>query len=297
MESGPRPLERFSVAIPASVVSDTPHLREKTAKLGAIARAISIFGVNEIILYRDDPKRDQEPDLKFCSEILEYIETPQYLRRRMFKLSPTFRFTGILPPLQAPHHNVPRTLSEIKLGDTREGLVVSRSGANVIVDVGLEKTVLALADNEVGERVTLRFVEVGRNLRGEIIEVPKVSVSRPDMKPIYWGYRVHKAKSLAKLLSDERWDLKVGTSRYGIPIQEVLPSMSKDLMNAKSAVVAFGSPKIGLREILAAEKRVANDVFHYFVNTVPDQQTVTVRIEEAILVSLAILHLAGKLAR
>jgi predicted SPOUT superfamily RNA methylase MTH1 len=110
-------VKRFSVALPASIVSDTPHLREKTAKLGAIARAMSIFGVNEVILYRDDPKRDQSEDVGLCSEILQFLDTPQYLRKRIFKLSPTLRFTGILPPLQAPHHNVPHTLSEVHVGD------------------------------------------------------------------------------------------------------------------------------------------------------------------------------------
>jgi predicted SPOUT superfamily RNA methylase MTH1 len=37
-------------------------------------------------------------------------------------------------------------------------------------------------------------------------------------------------------------------------------------------------------------------VFDYFVNIAPDQQTATVRTEEAILVSLGIINLAGKLA-
>ncbi len=120
-------MKRFSVAIPASVVSDTPHLREKTAKLGAIARACSIFGVTEIILYPDDPHSDQGADLQFCSDILGYIETPQYLRRRLFKLSPTFQFTGILPPLQTPPHNVPSSASQLKVGDLRDGVVVGRS--------------------------------------------------------------------------------------------------------------------------------------------------------------------------
>ena len=112
---------RFSVAIPGSVVSDTPHLREKTAKLGAIARACSIFGITEIILYPDDPDCDQREDLEFCTDILTYIETPQYLRRKLFKLSPTLTFTGILPPLQIPPHNVPSSLSDVKVGDFREG--------------------------------------------------------------------------------------------------------------------------------------------------------------------------------
>jgi predicted SPOUT superfamily RNA methylase MTH1 len=44
------------------------------------------------------------------------------------------------------------------------------------------------------------------------------------------------------------------------------------------------------------EKLDPKDVFNYFVNKAPDQQTVTVRTEEAILLSLGILNLAAKLA-
>ena len=55
-----RALAAISVAIPASLISDTPHLREKTAKLGVLARACSIFGVNEIVIYLDDERRGLE---------------------------------------------------------------------------------------------------------------------------------------------------------------------------------------------------------------------------------------------
>ncbi len=48
--------KRLVIAIPASVISDTPHLREKTAKLGLIGRAAAIFRVDEIIVYRDNPE-------------------------------------------------------------------------------------------------------------------------------------------------------------------------------------------------------------------------------------------------
>ena len=286
---------RFSVAIPGSVVSDTPHVREKTAKLGAIARACSIFGVTEIILYPEDFNRDQGAALQFCSDILTYIETPQYLRRRLFKLSPTFRFTGILPPLQIPPHNVPSSLAEVKVGDFRDGVVVARNGSFVEVDVGLKETVKCQGSYRIGERVTLHLVELGKVLRGEI-EVSDVSVSRPDVKRIYWGYRVYKAGSLGKVLKDQPWDLKIGTSRYGAPMQEVLPSLSKDLKISHSTLVAFGSPKLGLGDILKQEKLNPKGVFDYFVNAAPDQQTATVRTEEAILISLGILNLAGKLA-
>jgi len=286
-------MTRFSVAIPGSVISDTPHLREKTAKLGTIARACSIFGVNEIILYPDQDHL-QERDLEFCAEILRYLETPQYLRKRMFKLSPLLKFTGILPPLQAPHHNVPATTARVKVGDLREGLVLSRTRNNLLADVGLEKLVTVPGNRGVGERITIRLDSVGQSLRGEIVERSKIGISGRGMSPIYWGYRVSEAKSLGTVLK-EQWNLKIGTSRYGTPIQEVLTNLTEALKSSRSTVIAFGSPKTGLREMLAQERLDPKDVFDYFVNTVPDQQTATVRTEEAILISLGILNLAQRL--
>jgi len=293
-------VQRFSVAIPGSVVSDTPHLREKTAKLGAIARACSIFGVTEIILYIDDPlptpHRDRVTNLEFCSDILSYIETPQYLRMRLFKLSPTFRFAGILPPLQIPSHNVPSSRSEVRVGDFRDGVVVARRGSCVVVDAGLKETVECQGSYRIGDRVTLQFIDVGKRLRGEVGEVSKLATSQPDVGSRYWGYQVYKAQSLTKVLKDRHWDLKIGTSRYGAPVQETLISLSKNLKNSRSTLVAFGSPRMGLGEILKQEKLDPRDVFDYFVNTAPDQQTATVRTEEAIFVTLGILNLAGKVA-
>jgi predicted SPOUT superfamily RNA methylase MTH1 len=147
-----------------------------------------------------------------------------------------------------------------------------------------------VGSHRVGERVTLRLVDVGRNLTGKIVDA--TTSSSPT--PTYRGYQVRRGVSLGKVLKDP-WDLKVGTSRYGSTVQEILPSISNALKAAQSVVVAFGAPNVGLKEILAFEKLVPSEVFNYFVNTLPDQQTATVRAEEALLVSLGIMNLATKL--
>jgi predicted SPOUT superfamily RNA methylase MTH1 len=56
-------------------------------------------------------------------------------------------------------------------------------------------------------------------------------------------------------------------------------------------MVAFGSPKIGLQEILGKEGITATSVFDMFLNTIPHQETLTVRTEEAIAITLATLNL------
>ncbi len=278
-----------SVAIPASLIADTPHLREKTGKLGMIARACAIFGVREILLYPDDAKHDQRDDLQLCALILSFVETPQYLRKRLFRLSPSLRFVGILPPLQISHHDVPRSIRECKNGDMREGVVIAQRGETLVVDVGLERTLDCPGDLSTGTRVTIRLTDVGRNLIGEIIESSKVSVYQGSRAPVYWGYKVTKIQSLGRLLGEHRYPVSVGTSRYGTPLSDLWRPLQKATHN-ETVLVAFGAPQRGLQEILQEERMNAKEAFDFFVNTVPDQQTATVRTEEAILVTLGLLN-------
>jgi predicted SPOUT superfamily RNA methylase MTH1 len=279
---------RLAVAIPVSIVSDTPHLREKTGKLGLIARACSIFQTAEIILYADDARRDQKSEFELCEKVLQFIETPQYLRKKLFRLTPNLRYTGILPPLQTPPHNVSHSLRESKVGDLREGLIVGKRGDSLLVDVGLEKPLECPGDFPVGQKVTTKITRVTNDSRGEIVKPSPVDAVAP-----YWGYKVVKAdSSLAKFVKGRGFDLKIGTSRYGTPVGEIWSRLAASLSAAKHTLIAFGSPRMGLREILAQENETPGNVFNYFVNTVPAQEVTTVRTEEAILISLGILNLA-----
>jgi hypothetical protein len=284
MNSVGRVERTLSVALPASLVSDTPHLREKTAKLGLVARACAIFGVNEIVIYPDDARRDLTADIDLCAELLSYLETPQYLRKRLYGLNPSFRFAGILPPLQSHHHNVPRSISESRLGDMRVGIVIARRSGTVEVDAGLERPCICSGDLRVGTRLTLRLTGLRKTLTGEIVDESKIH--------IYWGYRVKRAKSqLSSLLEKERYELKIGTSRYGTQVQDVWSEISKSLRSVKSVLIAFGSPKLGLKEILGQDGINPDTVFDFFINTVPEQNVATVRTEEAVLITLGLLNM------
>ena len=277
---------RLSVAIPASLVSDTPHLREKTGKLGSIARASSIFGVTRIVIYADDSSRNQETDIEMCMEILRFVETPQYLRKGMFRLSENLRYTGILSPLQTPPHDVPHSVSESGVGDLREGLVVGRRGNSLLVDVGLDRAFECLGTAPVGRRVTVRVTNLGKNPVGEI-------TGDSEGGRVYWGYEVKRANSsLSKFIEEDQSDLVIGTSRYGSKIADVWSDLTSSIKNAGHTLVVFGSPKLGLTDILKQENKAPTAVFDYFVNTVPNQNVSTVRTEEAILISLGIFNLA-----
>src|SRR4030042_5149467 len=130
--------KKLAIAIPASVISDTPHLREKTSIVGLIGRAAAIFRVAEIIVYPDNIKVDQGRDVDLIAALLAYMETPQYLQKRLFKLEPRLQFAGILPPLRTPHHPVSGKTKGLKAGEYREGLVLSQNKEGLLVDIGVE---------------------------------------------------------------------------------------------------------------------------------------------------------------
>ena len=272
-----------TVAIPASIVSDTPHLREKTAKLGSIARYCSIFGVDEIMVYADEPDRNQKHDFTLCTEILRFIETPQYLRKRLFSRGPIFQFAGILPPLQIRSHNVSRTVQDCALGDLREGVVIAQSGDTLEVDVGLDSLIECQGKLSVGSRATVKLTST-KKLTGDLVDQSKIS--------IYWGYRVRAQKTpLGTILEKEKYDLRIGTSRYGQQLKDALSRIVGLLNGGGSVMLAFGSPKSGLRDILQKERKKPEDVFDLYVNLVSDQETLTVRTEEAVAIGLASLNL------
>jgi len=116
-----------------------------------------------------------------------------------------------------------------------------------------------------------------------VVGEPKIS--------IYWGYRVKHSKfSLGTLLKKERFDLRIGTSRYGTNILDVWSQISSSMRSVVSVLVAFGSPRLGLTQILSQEGKAPGDAFDFFINTVPAQNVAAVRTEEAIFISLALLN-------
>ncbi len=241
--------KKLSIAIPASVISETPHLREKTSKIGAIARSAAIFRVNEIIVYPDNTKMDQRMDLDFIALLLNYLETPQYLRKALFKLEPDLQYAGILPPLRTPHHPVSGKTKHLKVGEYREGIVVSERKEGLVVDIGVQQPALLRQKQfAMGERLTLQVVNIGDN-----IEVQPVS--RDDV-PQYWGYTVRVEKrSFGQLINDAEFDLRIATARIGDNFKDVAGSMGKRWVESSHILVAFGAPSRGLHEIVEDERR------------------------------------------
>jgi predicted SPOUT superfamily RNA methylase MTH1 len=277
--------KKLAIAVPASVISDTPHLREKTSKIGLIGRTMAVFRVDEIIVYPDNAgKGEQKNEADLIMLLLAYLEMPQYLRKRFFRIDPRLQYAGILPPLRTPHHPLNRKARKLKVGDYREGITLSRTKEGVLVDIGVERPALMRETQwSLGKRLTLQVVAVD-----ERVEVQAVS---RDEVPGYWGYKVKlESHSFGSLAENGNFDLIIATSKLGAKFVDVAEKMGEQWLKAEYTLVAFGAPARGLHEIVGDEGLDLCEVADFVVNMVPQQGTETVRTEEALFASLAILN-------
>lgn len=270
---------KISVAIPSSLVSELSHLREKTHAIGKVGRTVAIYRVDDIYIYRDAPDEGQ-----LIRSVLSYMETPQYLRKRLIKKRPELRYAGVLPPLRTPHHPLNSESNKLARGEFREGVVLSEEGGHHIVDIGVERPIKAEGRApSIGSRATVQVTQVKPELRGRFVGGREVD--------LYWGYDVHVTGTLGELASRDLFALKVATSQHAPPYTDVEPEMRSIWTGARRVLVAFGSPRRGLTEILAQEGQELGQLFHFAVNTVPGQGCETVRTEEALHATLAVLNL------
>jgi len=274
----------LSLLLPSSLAIDASDLRSKTAKIGQIARAASVFRADRIVIYRD-PDLDET---ELIERILNYAETPQYLRKRLFPLAGDLRYAGTIPPLRTPHHP---DAKKIEIGDIRVGVVVRVHENGSWVDIGAERSAFLNVSMQKGERVNVQ-VTSKKPLKAVPVDDDEITE--------YWGYSVARAGTLSGALAPTQTQtngLRIATSRYGESIDADLLRKIGAESGSEAVLVVFGAPHKGISEIMDEEKREEREKsfiaeFDYTLNSLPDQGTETVRLEEAIVATLAILNLA-----
>ncbi|MDH3191302.1 MAG: hypothetical protein OEM18_01260 [Nitrosopumilus sp.] len=264
---------KLSVAIPESSLSDESTKMDKTRKISVLARACAIFKVDTIYVYQEGANRE---DGNLLVTILKYLETPQFLRKRLFPKMNELKFAGVLQPLKIPSHVTPANSKKIKKGDIREGIMVSVKGKR-FVDVGINQLVPYFGKENVGKRVTVQFKT----------DYPDFAVKeiQRDEVPNYWGYSVKERSNLFSLMTEWRGNIII-TSRKGKTATK--EQLTKYLKSDLHTLLVFGSPSKEVQEILGGKmKNVQNAKT---INFFPNQATETVRLEEALLGTLSIIN-------
>ena len=267
---------RIEVAIPASYASTEATAMLKALKWGVLARLLAVYRVDKLYIYLDRPGLAREAEN--ARRIMEYMMTAPYLRKRVYPANtPWLRYAGVLPPLQLPTHGV----GGPKPGECREALVVGVSREGVVVEAGLDKPVAVRtrARLSVGERVIVRVA----SLR------PKPRLSLAPRGCTYTGFETAIVKDLRSLL--ERRRVKIATSRLGEILTPETIAEAVSRARGRGLLVLFGAPDRGLFEIAREERLELNSHVDYVLNTIPGQGTRTVRVEEAVAATLAIINI------
>ena len=156
-----------SLAVSGSILNNAQSAELRTYLAGQIARALSIFCIDEVIIFDDEHETislneekseegtvdNSSPGCMQLARILQYLECPQYLRKHFFPIHHDLQYAGVLNPTDMPHHLRANEVSEF-----REGIVLptaERSGS--LVNVGLKKSCAVDKSLTAGLRVTVQL--------------------------------------------------------------------------------------------------------------------------------------------
>lgn len=275
----------LSVLVPSSILSIEQSLYEKTILLGFLARALAVFRADEFLVFVDDGRMSRDLDL--IVDVMEYLLTPPYLRRKVISKKGTLRYAGILPPLNIATH--PTTDEGIEVLPFREGLLLKVLGTRVKVDVGLRENLVAEIPKDLANELDLRvgtkvYVRITRErpLRG-------VLVSEADI-PYYSGFKLRIVDSLEILIEmlKDVGVLGVITSKCGESASRLLREFSSSL---KKMIIMFGNHKKDFNELVSGKaSNSLNNIVKISINTIPLQGVRSVRTVEALYATLALIN-------
>ncbi|XP_053416223.1 putative methyltransferase C9orf114 homolog isoform X3 [Nycticebus coucang] len=280
----------LSVALPGSILDNAQSPELRTYLAGQIARACTIFCVDEIVVFDEEGQDAKTVEGEFTgvgkkgqacvqlARILQYLECPQYLRKAFFPKHQDLQFAGLLNPLDSPHH-----MRQDEESEFREGIVVdrpTRPGHGSFVNCGMKKEVKIDKNLEPGLRVTVRLNQKQlpecKTYRGKV-----VSSQDPRTKAgLYWGYTVRLASCLSAVFAEapfqDGYDLTIGTSERGSDVA------SAQIPSFRHVLVVFGGLQ-GLEAGVDADPNLEvaepSVLFDLYVNTCPGQGSRTIRTE------------------
>ncbi|ADV65479.1 putative RNA uridine N3 methyltransferase [Desulfurococcus mucosus] len=264
---------QVSIVLPSSILSVESTLLLKSLRIHQVARWTSIFGVSEVVFYREygTPHGEYMGHRQLIELHWRYFFTPPYLRRRLVPRSPLLRYVGALPPIRLLDFDVKG--KPVK-GEERVGFAARERGG-VVVYLDNEEKYTPLNECRPGF-TKVRVVDTD----GRLVECLDVEY--------YMGPSLSFKESLMEALTSVEGDVfKVATDKAGAPpAQRELESLGR----AGRIALFFGGPRRGLFEISEAEGFNLLDYVDVVWNTIPGQRVVSIRTEEAVLATLGLVN-------
>ena len=265
---------KFSIAIPNSSLADEKTQVNKTKKISQIARTCAIFQIRTIFIY--DESDLFKTDSQFMITVFKYIDTPQFLRRRLFSQINELRYAGITAPLKIPSHNTVNKIRKIKPRDIKDGVVFNYR-RKTFIDIGI-CILRYFGKKSIGSRIQIQFRNNYPNLEYKEIDQNEIDE--------YWGYDIKTKKNLWNFLHSWKGNI-ILTSKKGSVAS--IKQLQKYNERDNELLIVFGTTNKGLHEILG--NRIHRIPHSKILNFFPKQKTETVRLEEAIGGVLSILNI------
>ena len=231
-----------TICIPDSILEKVQTVELQNHLIGQLARTLCMYKINEVIILKDHSYKKKFYDLnpsEYMIKILQYLETPQYLRKRLFPISNTLRHVGLIMPLECCHH--------LQLNDIfkyREGVVLRRpfkDNKGSWVDIGLKKDCKIKTHIQPNVRVTIKIEDFDKELNkkfysGEVVAPKEVQKETG----FFWGYNVEAAytfseifknldKNCLKILIDPESDKRFGDDLKEEIENEILDKESEEV--------------------------------------------------------------------
>ena len=229
----------LSVLIPSSIVDNAQSKELRTYLIGQIARTLGIFKVSEVIIFHDKLKDNSKDYINYFIKNLQYLETPQYLRKTLFPMSEDLKLSGLMNPLESQHH-----LRKDEWSQYREGCILDRpvNGDYSWVNIGLNKDCKINQKLPAKTRVTVKLNESNFNPKLKYYTGTLVSMSEPYIQNgTYWGYIVRVCETYNDIFNNsiykEGYDFIIGTSDKGENYKKANYEKKKDF---KHCLIIFG---------------------------------------------------------
>ncbi|EAL64179.1 DUF171 family protein [Dictyostelium discoideum AX4] len=297
-----------SIAIPSNALSGIQSEEMKTYIIEMISRQVTMNKIDEIIVFKTDDYNEedsqQQSDLNLLLKVLEYIETPSYLRDELFNtLEKDYFNVDKLNSINSCQQQQPNDEQLY-----REGVVTNQHWKNQsIVNVGLEKLVLIPKRLNPGTRLTIDIKnssngdddgtggggDGNRETNDKYINGKIISPSDIKKEGYYWGHHIRLVDSLAKVASTcqyedtQNYDYIIMHSQYG----EQFPSYTDVVINnAKKynhLLVIFADANAS--STVNPEFKLGSEVLvpDTHINTLVDFNIKKLRFEETLSITLS----------
>jgi predicted SPOUT superfamily RNA methylase MTH1 len=284
------------IFLPADFLQNISTLEQKTLLLGDLSRYCCIYNVNEICFYDiPDAWKEKGFEREMIEDILTYQMTPQYIRKYLFQKRKTLAAVGLLHPLNTLNHPTEKEPLEMQLKEGnvvyRQGFRLKKVGSTAVIDIGLQTFV------EVNEKsnarkeglVNVRITKESGKIKVQYVEKHEI--------PLYWGYETRFLDDpFQKIIQDVKHsDICIATSKSGQNYKELIrdrvPFRSE---NRKNVSIFFGPRTAGLKQFFDTPDLFFKS-FDHVINCFSHPGTKSIRLEEAIPITLGIVELINDL--